>query len=263
MWIDIQGQRVFAATGGAAFDPAKPVVVLVHGAGMDHSVWALQDRALAHAGNAVLSVDLPGHGRSGGEPLPSIAALADWLASLLDAVGAEQASVVGHSMGALAALAFAARHPARARAVVLLGAAAAMPVNDDLRNAAATKPAAAAAMIVGWGFSVEAALGGSATPGLWLTGGATSLLARARPGVLAADLNACNDYLDGSIDAARVSCPALVIVGERDRMSPAKLGRELAALLPHGRIEVLPGAGHMVMTERPDAVLDLLRAFAA
>lgn len=258
MWIDVNAHKVFAATGGVDFDPARPVVVLVHGAGMDHTVWALQDRALAHAGNAVLSVDLPGHGRSDGVPLPSIAALADWLAALLDGVGAERAAVVGHSMGALAALAFAARHPARARAIALLGAAAAMPVNEELRNAAITKPDAAAGMIVGWGFSADAALGGSATPGLWLTGGATSLLGRARPGVLAADLNACNDYADGPADVARVQCPALVIAGERDRMSPAKAGRDLAAQLPHGRIAVLAGAGHMVMAERPDAVLDLL-----
>lgn len=259
MWIEVQGRPVFAATGGTAFDPAKPVVVLVHGAGMDHSVWALQDRALAHGGHAVLTLDLPGHGRSDGAPLPSIAALADWLAQLLDAAGVAQALVAGHSMGALTALAFAARHPARARAVALLGAAALMPVNEDLRNTAVTDPAAAAAMIVNWGFSAEAALGGSATPGLWLTGGATSLLSRARPGVLACDLDACNDYVDGPADAARIACPALVIAGERDRMSPARLGRELAALLPHGRVVVLPGAGHMVMTERPDAVLDLLR----
>ncbi|MCR6631921.1 MAG: alpha/beta hydrolase [Magnetospirillum sp.] len=259
MWIEVQGERIFAATGGVAFDPARPAVVLVHGAGMDHSVWTLHDRALAHAGRAVLSVDLPGHGRSEGEALASIPALAQWLAALLDAVGIGQAAVAGHSMGALAALSFAARFPARARAAALLGAAAQMPVNEDLRNAAREKPAAAAAMIVGWGFSAEAALGGSAAPGLWLTGTATSLLAGARPGVLAADLEACNDYADGLSDAARVRCPALVIAGERDRMSPAKAGRELAAALPHGDIRVLPGAGHMVMAERPDAVLDLLQ----
>ncbi|MBX9634370.1 MAG: alpha/beta fold hydrolase, partial [Magnetospirillum sp.] len=67
MWLDVLGQRVFAGTGGMPFDPAKPVVAFIHGAGMDHSVWALQDRALAHAGRAVLSFDLPGHGRSEGE----------------------------------------------------------------------------------------------------------------------------------------------------------------------------------------------------
>src|SRR5512145_1167988 len=256
MWIEVDGNRTFAATGGVPFDAARPVVVLVHGAGMDHSVWALQDRALAHADHSVLSVDLPGHGRSDGAALQSIPALADWLAALLDAVGVERATVAGHSMGALAALAFAARHPARAGALALLGAAAQTPVNEDLRHAAATRPEQAAAMIVTWSFSAAAALGGSAaiaafggsaSPGLWLTGGATSLLARAYPGVLATDLTACNDYLDGPADATQVQCPALVIAGERDRMSPAKQGRELAALLSHGRIAVLPGAGHMVM----------------
>ncbi len=260
MWIDVNGTRAFAATGGRPFDAACPVMVLVHGAGMDHSVWAMQDRALAHGGLSVLSVDLPGHGRSPGPALATIPALGDWLAALLDGVGAARAAVAGHSMGALAALAFAARHPARARAIALLGAAARMPVNQDLRDAAATRPQDAAAMMVEWGFSARAHLGGGAVPGLWQPGIVTRLLLRTPAPVLAADLAACNAYEDGAADAARVACPALVIAGGRDRMCPARLGRDLAALLPRGRAEVLAETGHMVMTERPHRVRELLLA---
>lgn len=260
MWFEVAGKRVFAGTGGIAFDPGKPCVVLVHGAGMDHSVWASQDRALAHGGRAVLSLDLPGHGGSEGPPLTSIPALADWLATALDHVGVEQAAVVGHSMGALTTLAFAARHPARTRAIALLGAAALMPVHADLLTAANDDLPAAIAMITGWGFSATAALGGSAVPGLWLVGGAESLLSRTRPGVLHADLAACNAYQNGAADAARVQCPALVVAGQRDRMAPASAGLVLADAL-RGRGVVLPGAGHMLMAERPDDVLDLLIGF--
>lgn len=261
--IVVRGHRVFAATGGVEFDSSRPAVVLVHGAGMDHSVWALQSRALAHSGRSVLAVDLPGHGRSEGDALTSIAALADWLAEFIVAAGLESAVVAGHSMGALAALELGARHPERVRGLVLVGAAAAMPVHPDLIAAAAEELSAAVAMITAWGFSPAAALGGNPAPGLWLTGGGKRLLERSRSGVLHADLAACNAYGDGEAAAVRIRCPALVVAGGADRMSPAKAGRALAALIPGAGIEVLEGAGHMLMAERPEAVLKTLRDYSA
>src|SRR3546814_11387175 len=105
---------------------------------MDHTVWALPARYFAHRGRAVLAADLPGHGKSGGAPLKSIAEMADWVARVLDAVKAEQAALAGHSMRALVALEAAARHPQRVRALALLGAAPAMPVHPDLLAAAAS-----------------------------------------------------------------------------------------------------------------------------
>ena len=104
MELTVNGKRVHAATGGRDFDPALPAVVFVHGAGMDHTVWALQARYFAHHGRAVLAVDLPGHGGSEGPSLDSIAAMGDWLAAVIEAAGSEQAALVGHSMGSLAAL---------------------------------------------------------------------------------------------------------------------------------------------------------------
>ena len=76
-------------------------------------MWALQSRYFAHHGCNVLAVDLPGHGRSGGEALASVEAIADWILALLDAAGVERAALVGHSLGALAVLECAARHPER------------------------------------------------------------------------------------------------------------------------------------------------------
>src|SRR3954447_15078500 len=113
MELTVAGHTVFAATGGRDLDRNAPLIVLIHGAGMDHSVWSLQARYLAHHGRAVLAVDLPGHGRSGGAALGSIAELADWVPALLDAAGVKQAALVGHSMGAITALEAAGRHPDR------------------------------------------------------------------------------------------------------------------------------------------------------
>lgn len=256
--ILLRGNRIFAANGGVDFDPSRPAVVLVHGAGMDHSVWALQSRGLAHCGRSVLAVDLPGHGRSEGEALTSIAALADWLAEFIAAAGLDAAVVAGHSMGALAALELGARHPDRVRGLVLIGAAAAMPVHPDLIAAALEELPAAVAMITAWGFSADAALGGNPAPGLWFTGGGRRLLERSRPGVLHADLVACNAYGEGEAAAAHIRCPALVVAGGADRMSPAKAGRALADLIPGGRVVLLEGAGHMLMVERPQQMLRAL-----
>src|SRR6516165_1371748 len=127
MQFIVDGAEVHAATGGRDFDAAQPLVVFLHGAGLDHSVWALLARFFAHRGRAVLAPDLPGHGRSTGAPLASITAMADWTAELIAAAGVDKAALVGHSMGALVALETGARHPTRVTAVALIGPAAAMP----------------------------------------------------------------------------------------------------------------------------------------
>ncbi|MDP2171539.1 MAG: alpha/beta hydrolase [Rhodocyclaceae bacterium] len=88
MFVALDGQPVQAVTGGIAFDPALPCLVFIHGAQHEHFVWMQQIRHFAGRACSILAVDLPGHGQSGGAPLPSIEALADWLLALLAKVGA-------------------------------------------------------------------------------------------------------------------------------------------------------------------------------
>ena len=213
MELIIDGHVVSVGTGGRAFDPSLPPVVFLHGAGADHTVWAWHSRWVAHHGHSVLAVDLPGHGRSGGDPLTTVEALADWLARLLAVAGAGPALVVGHSLGALVGLEAAARHPQAVRRLALIGAAAAMPVSADLLDAAATDRPEARDMVSLWGLGARAGLGGSRAPGLWMTGMARALLERARPGVLHADFLACDRYAGGPAAAARVRCPTVLVLG--------------------------------------------------
>jgi pimeloyl-ACP methyl ester carboxylesterase len=263
MQLAVDGAETFAGTGGRKFDPTLPLAVFVHGAGLDHSVWALLARWFANHGCAVLAPDLPGHGRSAGDARATIAALSDWTAALIDAARAGPARIIGHSMGALVALETAARHPQKVAALGLIGTAAAMPVAPDLLNAAKAGNHGAIDMMCIWGHGFAAGLGGSLAPGLWMLGGAERLLERAPPHVLFRDLCACNEYRDGLASAARVSTPAILVLGERDLMTPAQAGRELAAALPDARVVVLRGAGHMLLSERPDEVLGAVRGLAA
>jgi pimeloyl-ACP methyl ester carboxylesterase len=260
MRMTVQGKEIFAGTGGRDFDPSLPAVVFLHGAGMDHSVWALLARSFAHHGFSVLAPDLPGHGRSAGAPLASVAALADWTAALIDAAGVRATKLVGHSMGSLAALETAARHPEKVSGLALIATAAPMRVSDDLLDAAKKNDHAAIDMIALWGEGYRATLGGSQAPGLWMLGGAERLLEAAHPGVLFADLAACNDYRDALAAAAKVAVPSTVILGSRDLMTPIKGGKAVAAAIAGCRLTVLDGAGHMLMSERPDEVLAALRA---
>lgn len=260
MQLTVDGRAVFAATGGRDFDPALPAVIFVHGAGMDRTVWALQTRFFAYHGRSVLALDLPGHGRSEGPALETIAAIADWLPGLMTAAGLESAALAGHSMGALAVLDCAARHGERVGALALLGAAPKMPVHPDLLAAAAADDHLAFELVNAWGHGPSGHLGGARAPGLWLLGGGERLLERSAPGVLYRDLAACNAYQDGPARAAAVKCPTLLVLGGDDRMTPAKAGRKLAEAIGGARVEVIADSGHMMMSEKPDAALDALKS---
>jgi len=259
MQLSVNGIDTFVATGGQPFDPSLPAIVFIHGAGFDHSVWALQSRWFAHHGFAVLAPDLPGHGRTPGDPLKTIGEMADWTAALIAASGATTAELIGHSMGSLIALETAARHPARVSALRLIGTAATMTVGPDLLKAAEANDHDAIDMVTIWGLGPTAEIGGNLAPGLWMHGGALRVLEATKPGVLFNDLAACNAYDNALAAAATVTVPATVIIGERDMMTPAKAGKALAAALPNARIVVLRGAGHTMMTERPDELLMALR----
>ena len=118
MKIDYAGAAVRIADGGHTGDSDEPLVVLLHGAGMDRTAWQLQTRYLAHHGYRAAAVDLPGHGRSGGSPLSTIAEMAAWTAGLVGALSASTAHLVGHSMGAMLATEWARLHPHTVRRLV-------------------------------------------------------------------------------------------------------------------------------------------------
>lgn len=261
MELAVAGQKVYAYTGARALDVARPTVVFVHGAAMDHSVWTLQSRYFAHHGWNVLAVDLPAHGRSAGTALATVEALADWLPTVLDAAGIGRAAIVGHSLGALVALECGARHGERTTRVALVGPAIPMTVAEPLLEAARRDDHVAFELINGWSYSAGKQLGGNTVPGIWLVGSALRLMERTRPGVLHADLRACHGYAAGLDAAARLRCPALLIIGERDIMAPPKNARSLIAALADAQTVTLPDCGHALMAEQPDAVLDALRAF--
>jgi pimeloyl-ACP methyl ester carboxylesterase len=257
----VAGKAAYAYTGGKAFDPKLPAVVFIHGGEQDHCVWVLQSRYFAHHGYGVLAVDLPGHGKSGGAPLASIEEIAGWIVALLDAAGVRSAALVGHSMGSLAALECAARNPGRVSRIALLGTAFPMRVSSDLIEATKANESLAHGMINTWSHSTFAHYPSNPGPGFWVAGGNLRLMQRQKPGVLHADFAACDGYKTGFERAAQVKCPAIFLLGARDAMTPARAGRDLARAVPNSTVVTLDSAGHNLMGEKPDEVLDALMEF--
>ena len=255
-------REAYAYTGGKPFDATLPTIVFVHGALHDHSVWTLPARWFAHHGHGVLAVDLPGHGRSAGPALDSVEAMADWLLAVLDAAGVEAASLVGHSMGSLVALEAAARAPKRAHHLVMVGTAYPMVVSPALLEAAARDPQAAMASVNVFSHSTQAAKPSHPGPGAWLRGGNAALMRRMQAGdpegnLFLTDFQACNAYCGGLEAAARVACRSTLVLGQRDQMAVAKDAKALTDALDVTPVAV--DAGHALMSEAPQALLEALR----
>jgi pimeloyl-ACP methyl ester carboxylesterase len=256
--IRVNNEEVYAASGNRELDPERDTAVFIHGTGQDHTIWVLPTRYFARHGKNVLAIDLPGHGRSGGSPLETIEEMADWVIAVLDAAGLNRAALVGHSLGSLVTVAAAARHPDRVRAIALVSTTVPMPVADFLLDKARDNSHTAIDILNFWGFSKSAQLGGNATPGNWMLGAGMRLMEKADAGVIHTDLKACNEYIEGLSHAANVQCHALLILGERDMLTPTRSTRKVAEALPDAETVILEGAGHALLSERPDPVLDQL-----
>lgn len=262
-------RQAYAYTGGKALQAGQPTVVFIHGALHDHSVWTLLARWAAHHGHNALALDLPGHGRSAGPVLGSIAELADWLLALLDAAGlapGQPITLVGHSMGSLVALEAAARAPERITGLVLVGTAYPMQVSPALLATAAQAPLKAIDMVNSFSISSLASKPGYPGPGMWLHGSNRALMRRTLAGPHATgcavnlfhhDFVLCDQYDQGLQAAARVRCPVWLVLGDSDQMTPPKATRALAEALAAQRVTLR--SGHSQAAEDPEGLLRALR----
>jgi pimeloyl-ACP methyl ester carboxylesterase len=262
MKLTVSGREAYAYTGGKPFDPALPCVVFIHGALNDHSVWTLLARWFAHHGHGVLAVDLPGHSRSAGPALDSVEALAGWVIALLDSAGVRSAALVGHSLGSLIALEAAARAPDRITQLAMVGTAYPMKVSPALLQTALEQPEKAIEMVANFSISTLAAKPSYPGPGVWLHGAARSLMRQVLShqgdrSLFHHDFSVCDRYANGLKATAQVQCPVTFVLGDRDQMTPPKAAAELATALK-AQVARLP-AGHSLMAEAPDGVLNALR----
>jgi pimeloyl-ACP methyl ester carboxylesterase len=267
----------------AVGDPSRPTIVFVHGFSLDMTTWHYQWTGLSDRFRCVL-FDVRSHGRSaraaGGDLSPL--AFAHDLAAVLETVGDGPVLLVGHSMGAMSMLAMAETRPELfgdpVAGVVFVGSAASgllrgafgsvtellRPRLGSLRQAAGRmnrlrKVVLSSPADVGQMVARATQFGTDASPHLvrYVVG----LAARAPSevwtdglaGLMEMDLRHAIEHID---------VPALVIVGDQDRMTPPSSSVALAGELPRGRLEIVEGAGHFPMMERHAEFNDRLASFA-
>ncbi len=265
VFITVNDADLYAYTGGKAFAPERPTVVFIHGALNDHSVWILQSRYFANHGYNVLAIDLPGHCKSGGDAPQTVEQGAHTVIALLDALGVQKAALVGHSLGSLIALEAAAQVPDRVHHLALLGTAFPMRVSAALLDAAVSAPMKGIDMVNTFSHSMMAPPPSTLGPGTWLHGAARALMRRVlasntKVNLFSRSFKACDSYNGGEQATAKVQCPALFVLGDQDQMTPPKAAQSLVSLARHATVCHV-AAGHALMEEAPDAVLDALWEF--
>jgi pimeloyl-ACP methyl ester carboxylesterase len=264
-----QTYDTYAYTGGKAFDATQPTLVFIHGVLNDHSVWILQTRYLAHHGFNVLAIDLPGHGRSGGDAPHSVEEAALFIEALLDAAGIQQAGLVGHSWGSLISLETAARLKDRITHLALVGTAFPMRVSPALIEASLNEPTKALQMVNVFSRATLAAPPSVLGPGTWVYGASMALGRR----VLASNplvnifhrgFVACDSYDNGLQAMAAITCPVLFLLGESDQMTPPRAAKSLIdqAQTTGKKFSVVQiPMGHHQMSEAPEETLAALKTF--
>jgi pimeloyl-ACP methyl ester carboxylesterase len=264
-----QNYDAYAYTGGKAFDATKPTLVFIHGVLNDHSVWILQTRYLAHHGFNVLAVDLPGHGRSGGDAPSSVEEAAQFIEALLDAADVKQAGLVGHSWGSLIVLETAARLKDRITHLALVGTAFPMKVSPALIEASLNEPMKALQMVNVFSRATLSAPPSALGPGTWVYGASMALGRR----VLASNtlvnifhrgFLACDSYANGLEAMAAITCPVLFVLGQSDQMTPPRAANSLIdQAKAHSKtftVAKIP-MGHHQMSESPEETLAALKTF--
>jgi len=245
----VSGYFYFVHEAGEA---SRPPVILIHGAGGIHLSWPPQVRRISD--QHIFAPDLPGHGKSEGIGRQTIEGYSDDVAAFMDAIQLKKAVMVGHSMGSAIALTLALKHPKRVAGLGLIGGGTKLRVApvilEGLGNPNAFLPTVQ--MIN------ENSFGPQTPPRIIELAG--KRMAETRQSVLYGDFLACNAF-DVSGRLGKITVPTFVMCGTEDRMTPLKNSGALRDEIAHAQLEVVDGAGHMVMLEQPDAAADLISRF--
>ena len=222
----------------------KDTIVFLHGSGLSHIVWSLAEQFFSSKNYNVLSIDLPGHGNSDGPCLDSIEKIADWMEKVFDKLKLKNLILVGHSQGCLEILEYSSRYKERLKKLVFVGGSNKMPVHPDLIELAQSGHSDAVKLMMKWGYEgSKKFIGGNPVEKIIQS-------PRDISEILAVDLNACNNYSNGSEAAKVIDLPSMLIFGELDKMVNLETGIKFSNLIKNSTTHVIKGCGHMIMIEK-------------
>ena len=234
----------------------RPTLVLLHGVGLDHTMWEPVTALVADRYD-VVAPDLPGHGPR--PPAPEGTTLADLAAGVAHEIPAG-AHVVGFSLGALVAQHLALHRPGLVGSLVAASSVCRRTPEEReavlgrLRVAESDFEASAEASIRRW-------YDGTGVDQQWVDRTRATLLANDRGSFLACYRVFATGDAEVGPDLGRIAVPTLAVTGELDPGSTPEMSRRLAAAVPGGEVVVVPGARHMLPVQDPQAFADAVVTF--
>ena len=244
MIFQLENKNIHASDSGQGIDINKDTIVFLHGSGLSHIVWPLAEQFFSSKNYNVLSIDLPGHGNSDGPCLDSIEKIADWMEKVFDKLKLKNLILVGHSQGCLEILEYSLRYKERLKKLVFVGGSNKMPVHPDLIELAQNGHSDAVKLMMKWGYEgSKKFIGGNPVEKIIQS-------PRDISEILAVDLNACNNYSNGSEAAKVIDLPSMLIFGESDKMVNLEAGKKFSNLIKNSTTHVIKGCGHMIMIEK-------------
>ena len=244
MIFQLENKNIHASDSGQGIDTNKDTIVFLHGSGLSHIIWSLAEQFFSSKNYNVLSIDLPGHGNSDGPCLDSIEKIADWMEKIFDKLKLKNLILVGHSQGCLEILEYSSRYKERLKKLVFVGGSNKMPVHPDLIELAQSGHSDAVKLMMKWGYEgSKKFIGGNPVEKIIQS-------PRDISEILAVDLNACNNYSNGSEAAKVIDLPSMLIFGELDKMVNLEAGKKFSNLIKNSTTHVIKGCGHMIMIEK-------------
>ncbi len=244
--MPISANIAYIQHSGAA-SPINPVV-LIHGAGADHTCWPIEIRHLP--GFSVIAVDLPNHGHSKSTNDRTISGYAQSLVDWMDAMNFWKVSLIGHSMGGMIALNIAQHAPERVAAMGLISSASSFSLPFRLLDQFSNTSSQDKALD-----QLGDLLFTRLTPPL-VRQRFMKLFTSARLAVLATDWLLCRDAVFDN--ALPITAPTYIASGRNDPITSPKQVLKLAAHIPQAQVQFLPDCGHMAFLEKPDAIASSL-----
>jgi len=230
----------------------KPPVILIHDAGGDHLSWPPEVRRLPDY--RVITLDLPGHGKTEGPGRQSIQDYTRDVVGFMDAVGIARAVVVGHAMGGAIALTLTVDSPDRVAGIGVISAGPSLPVPPAIIENAANPSTLPIALRI-----LQEASFGPGTPEN-IRDSFARRLEGIRQTLLLGDLLACDRF--SLVDRlGSIQTPVLIICGTEDKLTPVHFSRFLASHISHAALQTVEGASHMLVLEQPRQLAKLISVF--